>query len=142
MPRGIFSGSLEAGSRPRLPAAVAPLRRLPLHTQILLGLAVGAVAGVAANLLWRDAPALLWIVGNVAELVVQVCLRLLFMLVVPLVFTSLALGVAALGDVSQVGRVAGTEIGFLLVTTALDAGRLQRGCRLLGGSEDGAARRK
>lgn len=94
-------------------------RGVPLHTQILLGLAVGAAAGVAANLLWRDAPALLWAVENVAEPVGQIFLRLLFMIVVPLVFTSLALGVAALGDVSQVGRVAGKAIGFFLVTTAL-----------------------
>lgn len=94
-------------------------RRVALHTKILGGLIVGAGAGVAANLLWRGAPTLLWIVENVAEPIGQVFLRLLFMIVVPLVFTSLALGVASLGDVSRVGRVAVKSIGFFLATTAL-----------------------
>lgn len=94
-------------------------RRTALHTKILGGLLLGAAAGVGANLLWRDAPTLLWIVTNVAEPIGQVFLRLLFMIVVPLVFTSLALGVASLGDVSRVGRVAFKAIAFFLCTTAL-----------------------
>lgn len=97
----------------------APRRGVPLHTQILGGLVLGAAAGVAANTLWRDAPALLWAVENVAQPVGQVFLRLLFMVVVPLVFTSLALGVAALGDISKVGRIGGKSLGFFLATTAL-----------------------
>jgi DAACS family dicarboxylate/amino acid:cation (Na+ or H+) symporter len=96
-------------------------RGTPLHTQILLGLFAGAAAGVLANALWRDAPWLLWIIDNVAQPVGQVFLRMLFMVVVPLVFTSLALGVAALGDVSRVGRIGGKALAFFLCTTALAA---------------------
>jgi DAACS family dicarboxylate/amino acid:cation (Na+ or H+) symporter len=96
-------------------------RGIPLHTKILLGLAVGAVAGVAANALWRDDARLLWAVDNVAQPIGQVFLRMLFMVVVPLVFTSLALGVAALGDLSRVGRVGGKTLAFFLATTALAA---------------------
>ncbi|HEV2131015.1 MAG TPA: cation:dicarboxylase symporter family transporter, partial [Longimicrobiaceae bacterium] len=98
-----------------------PQAGIPLHTQILFGLLVGATAGVAANALWRDAPALLWAVDNVAQPVGQVFLRMLFMVVVPLVFTSLALGVAALGDLSRVGRIGAKSLGFFLCTTALAA---------------------
>ncbi|CAN5439067.1 dicarboxylate/amino acid:cation symporter [soil metagenome] len=98
-----------------------PRAGIPLHTQILFGLLVGATAGVAANALWRDAPALLWAVDNVAQPVGQVFLRMLFMVVVPLVFTSLALGVAALGDLSRVGRIGAKSLGFFLCTTALAA---------------------
>lgn len=97
---------------------VRPLR-VPLHSQILLGLVVGAAAGLVANTLWRDAPALLWLVENVAQPVGQIFLRMLFMVVVPLVFTSLALGVATLGDVGRVGRVGGKALAFFLVTTTL-----------------------
>jgi DAACS family dicarboxylate/amino acid:cation (Na+ or H+) symporter len=96
-------------------------RAMPLHTRILLGLLAGAVAGVAANALWSGAPWLLWTVENVAQPVGQVFLRMLFMIVVPLVFTSLVLGVAALGDLSRVGRIGAKTIGFFLVTTALAA---------------------
>ncbi|HEX5520931.1 MAG TPA: dicarboxylate/amino acid:cation symporter [Longimicrobiaceae bacterium] len=96
-------------------------RPVPLHTKILTGLAIGAVAGVASNLLWQDAPALLWIVDNVAQPLGQIFLRMLFMVVVPLVFTSLTLGVATLGDLSRVGRIGGKSIGFFLLTTAMAA---------------------
>lgn len=78
-------------------------RRTALHTQILVGLVAGAAAGVLANALWRDAPVLLWAVDNVAQPIGQVFLRMLFMVVVPLVFTSLALGVANIGDLGRLG---------------------------------------
>jgi DAACS family dicarboxylate/amino acid:cation (Na+ or H+) symporter len=100
--------------------AAAP-RGMQLHTKILLGLAIGAVAGITANAFWRESETLAWIVGNVADPVGQVFLRLLFMVVVPLVFTSLALGVAQLGDLSKVGRIGAKTIGFFLLTTAFAA---------------------
>jgi DAACS family dicarboxylate/amino acid:cation (Na+ or H+) symporter len=94
---------------------------MPLHTKILLGLLIGAVAGVAANASWGEDPGLLWAVDNVAQPIGQVFLRLLFMIVVPLVFASLALGVAALGDLSRVGRIGAKTIGFFLLTTGFAA---------------------
>lgn len=94
-------------------------RRMPLHTQILLGLLVGAGAGLLANVLWRGEPALAWVISHVAQPVGQVFLRMLFMVVVPLVFTSLALGVAGLGDLRRVGRIGAKTLGFFVATTAL-----------------------
>ncbi|MCI0434109.1 MAG: dicarboxylate/amino acid:cation symporter [Gemmatimonadetes bacterium] len=93
--------------------------RVPLHIKILIGLGVGAVAGVASNLLWRGTPALDWAVDNVANPVGQVFLRMLFMVVVPLVFTTLALGVANLGDLRRLGRVGGKTFGFFVFTTGI-----------------------
>ena len=101
-------------------ASPAP-RGMQLHTRILLGLALGATAGVAANALWKGHETLAWIATNVTDPIGQVFLRLLFMVVVPLVFTSLVLGVAQLGDLSRVGRIGAKTIGFFLVTTALAA---------------------
>lgn len=97
-------------------------RVVPLHTKILLGLVIGAGLGVTSNLLWRDAPELLWIVENVAQPVGQVFLRLLFMVVVPLVFATLALGVANLGDLTRLGRIGGKTLVFFIATTGLAAG--------------------
>ena len=94
-------------------------RGVPLHTQILIGLLIGAVAGVTSNAFWAGSPRLLWIVDNVANPVGQVFLRMLFMVVVPLVFTSLALGVAGLGDIRRLGRIGGKTFGFFVLTTAL-----------------------
>jgi DAACS family dicarboxylate/amino acid:cation (Na+ or H+) symporter len=97
--------------------------RTPLHLNILGGLAGGAAAGGAANALWRDAPWLAWVVDNVAQPAGQIFLRLLFMVVVPLVFTSLVLGVTGLGDVSRLGRLSARTFGLFLATT-LVAGSL------------------
>ena len=95
--------------------------RVPLHTKILLGLVAGAIAGLTANVYWRDSAGLLWVVDNIAAPVGQIFLRMLFMVVVPLVFTSLALGVAAIGDLSRVGRIGAKTLLFFVGTTALAA---------------------
>ena len=96
-------------------------RGMPLHTKILLGLLIGTLAGVFANWQWAGDPRLEWVVDNVAQPVGQVFLRLLFMVVVPLIFTSLSLGVASLGDLKRVGRIGAKTIGFFLLTTGLAA---------------------
>src|SRR5215207_1980544 len=79
---------------------------LPLHTKILIGLAVGVIAGVSVNqLLGGDHPKVVWIVDNITNPVGQLFLRLLLMIVVPLVFSSLVVGVAGIGDIRKLGRV-------------------------------------
>ncbi len=99
-----------------------PTRRgVPLHTKIMMGLLLGAAAGVTCNILWHDTPQLEWFTNNVASPVGNIFLRMLFMVVVPLVFTSLALGVASLGDIRRVGRIGVRTLGFFLATTALAA---------------------
>src|SRR5687768_16322799 len=63
---------------------------MPLHTRLLIGLAVGVVAGVAANRLWGgDHPGVAWAISRVTEPVGTLFLRMLLMIVVPLVFSSL-----------------------------------------------------
>lgn len=95
---------------------------MKLHTKILLGLVVGAVVGIAANvLLGGDHAAVAWTNKYVAGPMGQIFLRLLFMIVMPLVFASIALGVAGLGDLRHVGRVGAKTIVYFLVTTALSA---------------------
>lgn len=46
-------------------------------------------------------------------------LRLIMMVVVPLVFCSLLVGVASLGDPRQLGRLGGKTLGYFLLTTAI-----------------------
>jgi len=95
---------------------------MKLHTKILIGLLVGAVLGVLANqTLGADHSFVQGVNRYVAGPIGQIFLRLLFMIVMPLVFASIALGVAGLGDVRRVGRVGGKAIGYFLGTTALAA---------------------
>ena len=67
---------------------------LPLHTKILIGLGVGVVAGVTVNrLAGGDHPRVVWLVDNFTQPVGSLFLRLLLMIVVLLVFSSLVVGV-------------------------------------------------
>jgi len=95
---------------------------MKLHTKILIALVLGAVAGIAANLqLGGTAPSVVWTNKYIAGPAGQIFLRMLFMIVMPLVFASIALGVAGLGDLTKVGRVGGKAIGYFLGTTFLAA---------------------
>ncbi len=92
---------------------------MALHTRIFIGLLLGALLGTIGNLQFRGAPWLTWFTDNVAQTVGQVFLRMLFMVVVPLVFTSICLGVASLGDIRRIGRIGTKTLTFFLGTTAL-----------------------
>lgn len=99
-------------------------RRLPLHTKILLGLIVGAVLGIAANLYARNAASagnlqpqetVQWIASQIADPLGKLFLRLVVMVVIPLVFSALTLGVQELGDVRTLGRVGLKTLGLTLL---------------------------
>ncbi|HEX8723736.1 MAG TPA: dicarboxylate/amino acid:cation symporter [Pyrinomonadaceae bacterium] len=93
---------------------------MPLHTRILIGLAVGVLAGVAVNALRGDRdPGVEWFVSNFTEPVGALFLRLLLMIVVPLVFSSLVVGVAGIGDVRKLGRVGLKSFAYCLVISAI-----------------------
>src|SRR5690606_32833818 len=49
----------------------------------------------------------------------ELFMRLITMVIVPLVFSSLVVGVAGLGDVRKLGRLGGRTLGLYLCTTAL-----------------------
>src|SRR5690606_6868877 len=100
-----------------------PPKGPPLHTRILIGLAVGAVLGIGANLiLGPDHPGLEAFVAHVTEPIGQLFLRLLLMVVIPLVFSSLVVGVAGIGDVRQLGRVGLKTFAFTIVVSAISVG--------------------
>ncbi|PZO09491.1 MAG: dicarboxylate/amino acid:cation symporter [Lysobacteraceae bacterium] len=92
---------------------------MPLHTRMLIGFVVGAGLGLLANFLFADAAWLDVTVRYVADPVGQVFLRLLFMLVVPLVFSALVLGVVEIGDPRSLGRIGGKTLVFILVVTSI-----------------------
>lgn len=95
-------------------------KRWPLHTRILIGLAVGVIAGIAVNAsLGGDHPRIVWIVANITEPVGQLFLRLLLMTVVPLVFASLVVGVAGIGDIRKLGRVGLKSFAYTFVISAI-----------------------
>ena len=94
---------------------------MKLHTKIFVGLLGGGLSGLAVNVWAGGAAWVGWVNTNVAGPVGQVFLRILFMTVVPLVFTSIALGVTQLGDIRKVGRVGVRSLGYFLLSTVISA---------------------
>ena len=87
------------------------------HTKILIGLIVGAIAGVLSNKFFIAAPGLGMVQKYLSDPLGRIFLNMLIMVVIPLVFSSLALGVAQIGDLKQLGRMGiRTMIYFLMVT--------------------------
>jgi len=108
---------------PPIDPAAGRRKRRPLHTRILLGLAVGAALGLLANtILGPDDGSIAWVVGNITEPVGTLFLRLLLMIVIPLVFSSLVVGVAGVGDIRQLGRVAAKAFAYTMVISAISVG--------------------
>ncbi|HEY0376277.1 MAG TPA: dicarboxylate/amino acid:cation symporter [Pyrinomonadaceae bacterium] len=93
---------------------------MPLHTRILIGLLVGVVAGITVNALFGgEHPRVTWVVTNITEPIGTLFLRLLLMIVVPLVFSSLVVGVAGIGDIRKLGRVGLKSFAYCLVISGI-----------------------
>ena len=98
----------------------AKLSAFMLHRRILLGLFVGAGAGVTANAVWGGAhPGVERVVFNFTEPVGDLFLRLLLMMVIPLVFSSLVAGVSGMGDIRKLGRVGLKCLVYTIVISAI-----------------------
>jgi DAACS family dicarboxylate/amino acid:cation (Na+ or H+) symporter len=95
-------------------------RGWPLHTRILAGLVVGVVAGLAVNVIWGGGhPAVDAVVYHLTEPVGALFLRGLLMIVIPLIASSLVVGVAGIGDVRRLGRVGLRAFAYCFVISAI-----------------------
>jgi len=88
-----------------------------LHVRMGLWGAAGAVAGVLAHHLAGDAPLLADVLRYGSQPVGQIFLRLLQMLVMPLAFAALALGVADVGDLRRFGRIGLKTLVYTVVVS-------------------------
>jgi DAACS family dicarboxylate/amino acid:cation (Na+ or H+) symporter len=96
-----------------------------LANRILVGLVLGAVAGAVVLALGSRMPALLagaqWLSTTLFDPLGQVFLRMLFFVVIPLVFASLANGVLQLGELSHLGPLAGRTFTLFFANMAIAA---------------------
>lgn len=93
------------------------LKQIPLHTKILIGLVLGAITGgIVQALFGATNENLKWFVDVIATPAGNIFLYMLFMVVVPLLFSALLLGVGELGDAARVGKVG---IYSLIMTVVL-----------------------
>lgn len=87
--------------------------------RILFSLAYGALAGWIAREAIGGSALLDDAIAWVAYPVGQIFLRMLFLAVLPLVVSSLALGVLELGDVRRLGRVGAITLAYTLTVSAI-----------------------
>ncbi len=78
---------------------------IPLQMKMLIGFVVGLASGLAVHMTAPDAPWVDAVTTYVTGPVGQIFLRLLFMLVIPLLFSALVIGIAEMGDVRSLKRI-------------------------------------
>ena len=88
---------------------------MKLYTKILIGMVLGIIVGIILNQINRPE----WTIF--VEWMGTLFLQLVKMLVVPLVFVSLVLGAANLGDIRKVGKMGVKAFSFFMLTTAVAA---------------------
>lgn len=91
------------------------MRKIPLHTQIILGLVLGLIYGILIIQL-DFSPAF---TINFIKPVGTIFIKALKMIAVPIVLASLIVGVANIGDISKLSRIGGKTIAIYLVTTTI-----------------------
>ena len=89
---------------------------------MLLGVASGAISGMIAHYAFPDAAILDGVVTYVAHPLGQIFLRSLFMLVIPLIFCALALGVAGLGDPRKLGKIGLRTLAYTVFVSTIAVG--------------------
>ena len=88
--------------------------RLTLY--ILLAMILGITVGYACHILWPDPQTAATIAGYIS-LVTDLFLRLIKMIIAPLVFSTLVVGIAHMGDSKTVGRVGLKTMGWFITAS-------------------------
>ncbi|MBB6326781.1 Na+/H+-dicarboxylate symporter [Algoriphagus iocasae] len=91
------------------------LKKIPLHTQIIIGLVLGLVFGLVVIKTAIPNSFTLDYIKPIGTIFINS----LKMIAVPLVLASLIVGVSNLGDISKLSRIGGKTIGTYLVTTVI-----------------------
>ncbi|BDU17925.1 dicarboxylate/amino acid:cation symporter [Lysobacter auxotrophicus] len=93
---------------------------MPLHWKMAIGFAAGLVLGlIVHSTVGADAPWVQWVTRNVTTPAGTLFLRLIFMLVIPLLFSALVMGVAEMGDVRSLGRIGWRTLAYTIVVSGI-----------------------
>ena len=95
------------------------MKKISLLWKISIGFILGIIFGFAIGPVVVSSPALSNYVMPFIDLVGKIFLRMLMMLIVPLVFSSLVAGAASVGDIHKLGRIGVKTLVLYLITTAV-----------------------
>ncbi|HSD39539.1 MAG TPA: dicarboxylate/amino acid:cation symporter [Rhodocyclaceae bacterium] len=91
-------------------------KKLPPAFWILVAMVIGIVLGYMIFTSFADKKTAAEIAGYIA-IISDIFLRLIKMLIGPLVFSTLVVGIAHMGDAAQVGRVFGKSLGWFITAS-------------------------
>ena len=91
-------------------------RKLPVAAWILIAMVIGILLGWMVNTNFPNQKSAAEIAGYIS-LVSDIFLRLIKMLIGPLVFSTLVVGIAHMGDAASVGRVFGKALGWFVTAS-------------------------
>ena len=94
-------------------------RRISLQMKMLIGFLLGLAAGLTVYATQPDAPWVANFMKYFTQPVGSIFLRLLFMLVVPLLFSALVVGIAEMGEVRSLRRVGIRTLVYTVVVSAI-----------------------
>ncbi|MEO6078878.1 MAG: dicarboxylate/amino acid:cation symporter [Steroidobacteraceae bacterium] len=93
---------------------------LPLHWKMAAGFLAGVLVGLVVNLAGAGDAG--WVTGlrdYFTNPVSGTFLNLIFMLIVPLLFSALVVGIAEMGDIRALGRIGWKTLGYTIVLSAV-----------------------
>ncbi|MGF7155102.1 dicarboxylate/amino acid:cation symporter [Novosphingobium gossypii] len=90
-----------------------------LQLRILIGFVLGLVCGLLAYTFARDARWVSAVIDYGTMPVGQIFLRLLFMLVLPLLFSALVIGIAEMGEIRALRKVGLATLAYTLVVSGI-----------------------
>ena len=100
-------------------APASPPKGMPLHVKMLIGFVAGISLGLLVHVLAPDAAWVQTLTTYVTQPVGQVFLNLLFMLLIPLLFSALVMGVAEMGDIRALGRVGWRMLAYTVIVSSI-----------------------
>src|SRR5690348_10472890 len=88
------------------------------HTKLLIALALGILLGLALHPFAETSTWVNALNEHLLQPIGQVFLRMIFMVVVPLIFSALVLGVFDLGESHGLGRVASKTLSYTVIASS------------------------
>jgi len=94
--------------------------KMPLHWKMAIGFFSGLLLGMFVHYgAGADAGWVQWLTSYVTQPAGTLFLRLIFMLVIPLLFSALVVGIAEMGDIRALGRVGWRTLAYTVVVSAI-----------------------
>ena len=106
--------------------AATTRQKLPLHWKMAIGFVIGLALGLTVHALGGSIPELKaaakWVMDYITSPASNLFLNLIFMLIVPLIFSALIMGVSEMGDIRALGRIGWKTLAYTIVLSGIAVG--------------------